>query len=212
VRYPDKFFIFQNPKNMKLAFSLNECLKRSSGELIARMDADDISHPKRFEKQVKYLEDNPDVKLVGTEAIRFDESSRNLIEMESVPNKYQLAKKVIFIHATIMTYRSVYSSVRGYTVKSRTIVGQDLDFYFKFFAAGFIGHNIKEALYEYRKIKNTLTSIGIVEHMKYNFRMLRTQWIGFKSLKFPKRLYFLAIGVQVYSLSKFIVRKTLGLL
>jgi glycosyltransferase EpsE len=211
-RYPKQFIIFQNTQNMKLAYSLNECLKRVSGELIARMDADDISNQSRFEKQVKYLNDNPGVHLVGTEVVRFDDTTRNIIEMESIPNKFHLVKRVTFIHPTIMTYKYVYDAVDGYTVKTRTNLGQDYDFYFKFFAADFVGHNIKEPLYEYRKIINSQYSMGILGYIRYDFKMMKTQWIGFKTLKFPIYFYLFIIVFRVYSVSKFIIRKTLGLL
>ena len=45
----------KNEKNKGLAFTLNHCLSVASGEYIARMDDDDISHTDRFEKQIKFL-------------------------------------------------------------------------------------------------------------------------------------------------------------
>lgn len=49
-----------------LAESLNRGMREAKGEYIARMDADDISLPKRFEKQVKYLDRHPDIVMCGT--------------------------------------------------------------------------------------------------------------------------------------------------
>ena len=49
-----------------LAESLNLGMKEAKGEYIARMDADDISLPKRFEKQVKYLDRHPNIVMCGT--------------------------------------------------------------------------------------------------------------------------------------------------
>lgn len=49
-----------------LAESLNLGMREAKGEYIARMDADDISLPKRFEKQVKYLDRHPDIVMCGT--------------------------------------------------------------------------------------------------------------------------------------------------
>ena len=54
-KYPDKFVILENGENRKLPFSLNRCLEAVSTSLVARMDADDVSSPDRFEKQVNYL-------------------------------------------------------------------------------------------------------------------------------------------------------------
>lgn len=49
-----------------LAAALNKGIREATGEYIARMDADDVSLPERFEKQIKFLEKNPDISLVGT--------------------------------------------------------------------------------------------------------------------------------------------------
>jgi glycosyltransferase involved in cell wall biosynthesis len=45
---------------------MNCGLESSRGRFIARMDADDISHPERLEKQVRFLEENPETGLVGS--------------------------------------------------------------------------------------------------------------------------------------------------
>ena len=58
-KYPDKFVILHNEKNLMLAGSLNRCLEYAEGEYIARMDADDIAVNTRLEKQVRFLDDNP---------------------------------------------------------------------------------------------------------------------------------------------------------
>lgn len=53
-------------RKLGLAESLNLGMKVAKGQYIARMDADDISLPKRFEKQVKYLDNHPDIVMCGT--------------------------------------------------------------------------------------------------------------------------------------------------
>ena len=52
--------------NHGLIYSLNLAISLSTGEYIARQDADDISHPTRLERQVYYLDRNPDKALCGT--------------------------------------------------------------------------------------------------------------------------------------------------
>ena len=54
-----------------LAFRLNQCVQLARGKYIARMDADDISYPERFERQVQYLESHPDIDLLGHGAVLF---------------------------------------------------------------------------------------------------------------------------------------------
>lgn len=54
-----------------LAARLNEGIDQARGKYIARMDADDVAFPERFREQVRYLEDHPEVDLLGVRAIVF---------------------------------------------------------------------------------------------------------------------------------------------
>ena len=58
--------VLTNDCNIGLTKSLNIGLKYCTGEYVARMDADDISEPTRFEEQVKFLDSNPKVGIVGS--------------------------------------------------------------------------------------------------------------------------------------------------
>lgn len=55
--------VHTNEANLKLPASLNKAISLSEGKYIARMDADDICLPDRFEKQYKFMEENCDVDL-----------------------------------------------------------------------------------------------------------------------------------------------------
>jgi len=57
-----------------LSFRLNEGVKLARGQYIARMDADDVSFPERFAKQVSFLDANPEVSLLGCRAVVFRDS------------------------------------------------------------------------------------------------------------------------------------------
>jgi len=58
--------LLDNEENINQTRSLNRGLEHTRTELVARMDADDISHPKRLERQVAYLREHPEVVAVGT--------------------------------------------------------------------------------------------------------------------------------------------------
>lgn len=74
----DRIKFIQNEKNLGLAESLNKGLMISQGEYIARIDADDVCYPDRFEKQVRYLDIYQDIclcsgrytTLIGTKDIK----------------------------------------------------------------------------------------------------------------------------------------------
>ncbi len=52
--------------------ALIEAVPLAKGKYIARMDADDISLPERFERQVRFLEQNPDYAVVGSKVLLID--------------------------------------------------------------------------------------------------------------------------------------------
>ena len=62
----DRIVIIENTQNLGLTTSLNIGLSLANGKYIARMDSDDVSLPERFEKQVKFMDENPDVIVCGT--------------------------------------------------------------------------------------------------------------------------------------------------
>ena len=180
--HPEKFIIIQNEKNSKLAYSLNHCLKYADGEYIARMDADDIALPDRFEKQVAYLDSHPDMAVVGTSMMRFDENG-DFGELASYqnPDKYILKTAVPYFHATILMRREAMEKIGGYTVAKRTERGQDLDLWFKFYAKGFEGANLAECLYRVREDRAAIKR----RKLKYDICFVKTRLIGFKMLGFP---------------------------
>jgi len=67
---------------------LNQAIATSRGQYFARMDGDDISYPERLECQVHYLQDHPDVALVGTAAIVFGRNG-TLIGKRTQPEKHE---------------------------------------------------------------------------------------------------------------------------
>ena len=73
LTYHDDRIRYFYKNNTGIADTLNVGLDLAKGEYIARMDADDISLPHRFEKQVQFLDDNPTVSLVGSNIIKFQE-------------------------------------------------------------------------------------------------------------------------------------------
>src|SRR3954471_23282431 len=57
-----------NDFNRGLAASLNTVWKLAKGDLLARMDADDVSMPERLERQVGFMEAHPEIAVLGTGA------------------------------------------------------------------------------------------------------------------------------------------------
>ena len=180
--YPEKIIVVKNNQNSKLPFSLNRCLKASSGEYIARMDGDDVSMPERLEKQLAFLDQHPEYAVVGTSMVRFDNrGDYDIYEAVRNPDKFTLLTQVPFCHATILMRKSVFDMLGGYVVSQRTERGQDLDLWFRFFAKGFKGNNMPEALYKVCEDRNAIR----LRKFKYDLYLTQTRFLGFKLLHFP---------------------------
>ena len=181
-RDPARIRLYHDDRNRKLSHALNQCLSHAEGELIARMDADDISHPDRLEKQVDYLRDHPETDLVGTQMMSFDEDGEaGIIRAPLHPVPEMLRSRVPIHHATIMTYRSVYEILGGYT-ENDTVEGvEDLDLWFRFFEKGFAAATMDEVLYDVRMDRNALKRRTLARRI----RSIRTRAAGYKRLGFP---------------------------
>src|SRR5436190_20057932 len=57
--------VITHQRNLGLVASLNDGLDQARGRYVARMDADDVMHPQRLEKQLRYLEEHVDIALVA---------------------------------------------------------------------------------------------------------------------------------------------------
>lgn len=198
AKYPDKFVLVSNETNMRLAFSLNHCLKYACGEYVARMDGDDISAPERLEKELAFLQAHPEYDAVGTHMRRFNEDGlADVMEAKEHIDKYDMRNGPPLFHATIMLPKRVYDALGGYTVAERTKRAQDYDLWFRFFAAGYAAYNLQEALYLVREDMNAIKR----RTFKVRWNAFKTTRIGYKMLGFPKswlvEKFFSMIGKSI---------------
>jgi len=101
--------VINDGKNLGLVARLNQIAQLASGEYLARMDADDIMDPERIEKQVDFLENNPNVDVVDTGAIIMDRAGQP-VGMSNLkiklPTAFELLKKGCFLHPSIMARKT----------------------------------------------------------------------------------------------------------
>jgi glycosyltransferase involved in cell wall biosynthesis len=105
--------IIDHSKNRGLVASLNHGFSLCTGEYIARMDHDDLSRPDRLEKQVRFLDEHPDVAMVGTWFEYIDKGIviRSPISPEEI--KYYSLENSPFGHPTVMIRRSAITAFPG---------------------------------------------------------------------------------------------------
>lgn len=165
-KYPDKIKLIRNPKNMGLNYTLNHCLEYADGELIARMDGDDLCSPDRFEKQVKFLETNPHIAIVSSDMEFFDDDGIfGKTNVAGSPTKQSFLKSTPFCHAAAMVRKEAYLAVEGYSVDEKLLRVEDYHLWIKMYEKGFCGANIKEPLYQMRDDRNAQS------RRKFKFRL-----------------------------------------
>lgn len=98
-----------NGRNLGLIATLNKGFDLAQGEFIARMDCDDISLPKRLERQLQYLEQNPDVGLVGSwfEKMQGSRSTTVKTPVDDASIRFFLLFDNAFLHSSILLRRSL---------------------------------------------------------------------------------------------------------
>ena len=76
-----------------LSARMNQCIKLAEGEYFARMDADDIAYPERFETELRFLQARPDVDLVATYVLTIDAEGKMFGKMEGPTEHRDIVKR-----------------------------------------------------------------------------------------------------------------------
>ncbi|MDY6790233.1 MAG: glycosyltransferase [Thermodesulfobacteriota bacterium] len=143
--------VIKNRKNLGLTRSLNRGVKAAKGEYIARMDADDISLPHRFARQVEFIERNPDHAAAGSSYYQIDDKGKTTSVIEVLTNssdiKEGLKTQNWFGHGSVMMQKEALLRAGGYNEKYK--FAQDYDLWLRL-AEDYELANIKEPLYCWR--------------------------------------------------------------
>lgn len=116
--YEDERINLITQSNHGLVYSLNKGIGLANGEYIARMDADDISVPTRFEKQIAVAK-KIKADLIGCSFVYLDQYNRPLIAQAVDPHDRNLKRALYagnpFAHGSTLIKREAITSVGGYS-------------------------------------------------------------------------------------------------
>lgn len=199
-----RMILLENPENMGLSKSLNRGLAVAKGEYIARMDADDISVPDRFEKQVRFLDEHPDYTFVSCIGRYIDEEG-NEEQLRPFPETneeiYEMMLKVdAVMHPGVMFRRADVAAIGNYCEELRVV--QDYDLWFRGMAAGYKFYNIQEPLVYFRRNHSYNTR----KNRAYRLMDFKVRCKGYKINRVPwyRRTYLVVPLVQAYLPSSFL--------
>jgi glycosyltransferase involved in cell wall biosynthesis len=168
----DRIRLICNRQNIGLTKSLNRGLAESQGEYIARMDADDISLPKRLERLVGYLDSHPDVSIVGTGAEKINGNSEiiGLQCPQAEPEFIDFLDSNQVIHGSILARKKVLKAIGGYPVQFRLC--QDYALFLKI-AKNHKIRNLQEILYQSRTHNQSITINNFEKSIAYHIVAIR---------------------------------------
>lgn len=183
-QYPNKIFLLRNYKNMGLNYTLNKCAKMARGKFLARQDGDDISLSNRLQKQIDFLNKNPDYTIVTSSMITFDENGDwGIIKNSEKPTKYDFIKNSPINHAPCIIRKEAFEDVEGYTVDRSLLRVEDYHLWFKLYSKGYKAYSFQEPLYKMRDDKNAQKR----RNFKNRINEMRVKKIGFKMINIPWR-------------------------
>lgn len=167
-------------ENKGLANALNYCLNFSKGKYIARMDADDIASPDRFEKQIQFLETHKNFAFVGSIANVFNENGIwGILKMPEYPQKEDFLWNIPFIHPSMIFRKEVLLKIKGYSTEEINKRCEDYTLVMDLYSNGFKGYNFQEPLIDYYLENGTKK----YRPMKDRIAEAKVRYIGYRKNK-----------------------------
>lgn len=206
----DKRIRFYTQENKGISYTLNKGIRISKSQVIARMDADDISINSRLELQYNFLINNLEYKIIGSNAFIIDDSGKHVGLFSKYQHDYVIKKKLPsnpFIHSTVMYYKKFIIDNGGYNEDIYQFF-EDKLLWLKVSSKSKF-YNIQTPLIHYRISKNSVSSYtkkeqkkidGIIKFYLHNSFIKKTDIKFLKQLKVSQKNKFKKIGNYYYRL------------
>lgn len=187
-----RIYVIENEINMGITKSLNRALNVAKGEYVARMDADDICLPERFQKQVDYLKKHPDTIVCGTWVELFGDGASVYHEKYSckvLPEREELQINLLFgnhmniIHPTAMFNHKLLKE-NNITYNENYIFAQDFRMWVECAKKGELA-NVPEVLFRYR-IHNKAVSSDKKSVQTECAKNIMAEQLGWLGLNLPE--------------------------
>ncbi len=176
--------LIEKEKNSGYTDSLNMAIKLAKGKYIARMDGDDICLPERFQIQVKFLEDNPEIilcggaiQIIGTEEVLQHPSNYDEI-------KVKLCFGNSFYHPTIMAKKEILLE-NSYDKNFEP--AEDYDLWTRLVSLGELA-NLEEVLLLYRFHENQISNLKSNYQITVGYASQYRMFLSF-NLNYDKKVY-----------------------
>lgn len=153
--------LVRNDSNLGVAGALNRGIELARGRYLARMDADDICHPERLERQAAYLDGHPEVSVIaaqveligaGGEELGVWQQDREAVTWEEI--RHQLPAANCLAHPSVMMRREV---LLNYGYHAGAPYAQDYELWLRLAAKGCRIEKLAQPLLKYRVHQASVT-------------------------------------------------------
>jgi glycosyltransferase involved in cell wall biosynthesis len=151
--------VHRSDKRLGLSVSSIEAVALARAPIVARMDADDRSHPDRLKREWEILAARPEVVLVGTLADGID-GQGNKVRSRDRWRIVRRSRFAPFPHGSVMFRKDAYQAVGGYC--PTLVAAEDQDLYHKLTSLGLVT-TLPDLLYHYRYHSQSSTALPLEE-------------------------------------------------
>lgn len=151
-----------NGENHGVGYSLNRGIALCSHDVIIKMDSDDVMHPSRIEKQLAFMQNNPQCAIVGCQLEMFRDGDGRAVNTTSHPTVSWVAYRLnpthwIANHPTLCYRKSAVLQAGGYSAGDSGRVADDFEFEVRMLKAHGHLHNMPDVLLRYRLHEGQVT-------------------------------------------------------
>lgn len=215
--------LIKSDKNMGLSTSMNyavEIAQKYNPTYFFRMDADDISLPERFERQIAFLNKNPKISILGSSLIEVNEKGKT-VGKRNLPLKHGeilrfLPKRCSINHPTVALRFSIFE--QGFRYREDLKNTQDYFFWADLAAAGFKFANLKQKLLKFRRVNDFYKRRGFSKSVNefkarfYTMKVLKKHSVSNIAYAFavlglrlmPAKIVKVAYKIDRYFLNKWV--------
>jgi len=165
--YGERITVMPVEKQNGLGNVINIGIRASKGQYIARMDADDVMYPSRIEKQVEYMQSNPNCVTVGGQIDIIDKDGNITGHREYAVEDEDIKKNMFlfqpFAHPAVMLRKSSVEEVGLYPENMWKV--EDVKLFLILSTKGEF-HNLEDTVLKYRVTFQTESQSKMVKHFK----------------------------------------------
>ncbi|MBP6976061.1 glycosyltransferase [Candidatus Dojkabacteria bacterium] len=202
--YGEKITVLPVEKQNGLGNVINIGIRKSQGKYIARMDADDFMYPTRIQKQVEYLESNPNCVAIGGQIDIIDENSNITGHREYAIEDKDIKKNRFlfqpFAHPAVTLRKSTVEEIGLYPENMWKV--EDVKFFLILSTKGEF-HNLRDTVLKYRITFKTESQSKMLDHFRKT-NEIRNWAIKELNIKPTTREYIIwsmqKIGVYILSI------------